>query len=108
MLQCKVHIVLLPQCKEHIALLPQCKLLESLFNNKTRVTATGRKMTIGGLAGSLGDTWKSDLSAFEMDLCTTAVLCKYIVYRWEKGPAVELENPSCSAVGGFPSQCERV
>ena len=48
---------------------------------------------------------KSDLPAFEMDLCTTAVLCKYIVYRWEKGPAVELESPSCSVVGGLPSQC---
>ena len=44
-----VHIVLLPQWKEHIVLLPQCKLLENLLNNKTRVTATGRKMTIAGL-----------------------------------------------------------
>ena len=44
-----VHIVLLPQWKEHIVLLPQCKLLENLLNNKIRVTATGRKMTIGGL-----------------------------------------------------------
>ena len=44
-----VHIVLLPQWKEHIVLLPQCKLLENLLNNKTRVTATGRKMTIADL-----------------------------------------------------------
>ena len=44
-----VHIVLSPQCKEHIFLLLQCKLLENLLNNKIRVTATGRKMTIGGL-----------------------------------------------------------
>ena len=44
-----VHIVLLPQCKEHIFLLLQCKLLENLLNNKIRVTATGRKMTIGDL-----------------------------------------------------------
>ena len=43
------HIVLLPQWKEDIVLLPQCKLLENLLNNKTRVTATGRKMTIGDL-----------------------------------------------------------
>ena len=47
--QCKEHIVLLSQCNEHIVLLPQCKLLENLLNNKTRVTATGRKMTIADL-----------------------------------------------------------
>ena len=43
------HFILVRVATVHIVLLPQCKLLENLLNNKTRVTATGRKMTIAGL-----------------------------------------------------------
>ena len=43
------NIIIVRVATVHIVLLPQCKLLENLLNNKIRVTATGRKMTIGDL-----------------------------------------------------------
>lgn len=101
-----VHIVLLPQCKDAMYVLFYCCIANCLKICST-INQSDRDRTQDDhrWPGRVGDTWKSDLPAFEMDLGRTAVSCKYIVYRWEKGPAVELENPSCSVVGGFPSQC---